>query len=118
MVTKSIIAVGIVLTFAPESKAVLHRNHEDVYNNIDGCQVGRSGANCDIPYELCQDGLRKCFNNSQCKAMNKVDVVNGYSYECDCSFAKSVTPVAGYECEHSATVLCPDKDHFCTNGGK
>jgi len=115
MIVKIFIS-AICISLASPTDAVLHRHHEDVYKNIDGCRIGRSGANCDIPYELCPDGMRKCFNESQCRAMDKVDTVNGYSYQCDCSYAESVTPTAGYECEHSATVTCPG-DHFCTNGG-
>lgn len=99
------------------SQSVLHKNtHKNVYENIENCPVGFSGQDCSIRYELCLDGKRKCFNSSECKLMDKPDPISGYSYKCDCSFMEGVSPTAGYECEHSATVMCQG-NHFCTNGG-
>ena len=106
------------LTASTEASGPNHNQHKskNVYENIEKCPVGYSGKDCTIKYELCLDNKRKCFNNSECKLMDSPDPVSGYSYTCDCSFMEGVSPTAGYECEHSATVMCPD-NHFCTNGG-
>ncbi len=106
------IAIITIAFLASTTKAVLHKN---VYENIDNCPEGLSGNDCSIVYVTCSDKKRRCFNNSQCSVMDEPNT-NGYEYECNCFFAESVSPTAGYECEHSATITCPE-NHFCTNGG-
>lgn len=90
---------------------------DDAYN----CPLGLSGPDCSIPYEMCADGIKRCFNNARCVRNNRISPQTGtYSYECDCSYAEDVSNYAGHECEHSSTMLCEDVkygSHFCTNGG-
>mmetsp|Transcript_12801 Transcript_12801/g.24024 ORF Transcript_12801/g.24024 Transcript_12801/m.24024 type:complete len:259 (+) Transcript_12801:119-895(+) len=93
------------------------------------CPPNLSGPDCTIPFEDCEDGIRRCYNNSQCVRNNRKDSITGeYGYRCDCSFAESVSKVAGHECEYSATEICKsnssggassstESSHFCTNGG-
>lgn len=102
---------------------VLATNTNDVQpEGRDGCNIGFSGPDCDIPYESCPDKHRKCFNNSRCVKNNKKNSYTGhYDYHCDCSYASGVSSYAGHECEHSSTIICGDSfigDHFCTNGGE
>lgn len=89
------------------------------------CPDGFSGDDCTIPYELCPDERRKCFNNSICLRNNERDPITGkYGYRCDCTVASEISRYAGHECEYSATEVCPPsknryqtRQHFCTNGG-
>lgn len=122
-------AIGItvlstLLIFAQPSSLVFAANNTNRQEpqNDDGCNVGFSGPDCDIPYEPCNDGLRKCFNNSRCVKNNKKDSYTGqYGYHCDCSSAADISSYAGHECEHSATVICGNSfsgAHFCANGGE
>lgn len=101
------------------------------FNEDDQCPPNLSGPDCTIPYEVCADGLRRCYNNSLCVKNKTPNPVTGeYGYSCDCSFAESVSVVAGHECEYSATEICSSPStsgrggggdsplpHFCTNGG-
>ena len=97
----------------------------DVYEHIDHCiaegKEGNTGPECDIPYEICPDNKRKCFNNSQCVTNESLEpFLNEYGYTCDCSFAAGISEFAGFECEHSATTFCQgdyEGSLFCTNGG-
>jgi hypothetical protein len=93
---------------------------------MSSCEPNKSGPDCDIPYEICPDNKRKCFNNSKCtlNKNQKNPLTNQYdTYSCDCTWASTQsTQFAGYECEHSDTAICPNvKDgygsKFCTNGG-
>lgn len=99
-------------------------NGVDVYENIDDCDEGFTGPQCDMPYEICDDGKRKCFNNSKCVRNNKRDAVSGeYEYGCDCSYSEGVSAFAGFECEHSSQKFCDatkfDKGStFCANEGQ
>lgn len=113
-----IATITLIASYITLSQAVLHRHPpKDPYENIENCPGGKSGPNCDIPYQTCLDNKRKCFHNSQCKLIDMTNPLSEYMYECDCSFSKTISPVAGAECEHPATVIC-SKDNFCTNGGK
>ena len=93
-------------------------------NDDNFCPPNLSGPDCTIPFEQCPDETRRCFNNSRCVRNNRIDPVLGrYGYSCDCSFASRVSKYAGFECEHSASVVCDDNNkgatpHFCTNGGQ
>jgi hypothetical protein len=95
------------------------------FQEENNCPPNLSGPDCTIPYVDCKDGTRRCYNNSQCVKNDRKDPVTGeYGYRCDCSFAESVSKVAGHECEHSATEICKTSSgggmgssHFCTNGG-
>jgi len=121
-------AVGITVVSAlliftqPLSLVFATFNVNDMPKNDDGCNIGFSGPDCDIPYESCNDGHRTCFNNSRCVKNNKKDSYTGhYDYHCDCSYAAGISSYAGHECEHSSTVICGDSfsgAHFCTNGGE
>lgn len=52
------------------------------------CPPNLSGPDCDIPFEQCPDGIRRCFNNSRCVKNSKRDMVTAqYGYSCDCSYA-------------------------------
>jgi hypothetical protein len=96
----------------------------DVYEDIEKCPPNRAGPpECDIPYETCKDEKRRCFNNSKC-LLKKNALTDDYSYTCDCQYAatKSNSKFAGYECEHSQTVLCEQAkegygSQFCANAG-
>jgi hypothetical protein len=110
------LAIAFLASIPPVVESGLQHNHKDVYENIENCPTGLSGNNCDIVYLLCPDDKRKCFNNSQCQLMDEPDEEEGFYYKCSCLFAESVSPTAGYECEHSATIQC-DHGHFCVNGG-
>ncbi len=106
---------------------------DEISNELDnsGCPSGRTGAECSIPYEICPDGKRRCFNNSQCARIDAKDQISeDYKYRCDCSFAETVSKYAGHQCEYSATAYCQpgggshgvpkrghNYHHFCTNGG-
>lgn len=82
------------------------------------CPPNLSGPDCDIPFEQCPDGIRRCFNNSRCVKNSKRDMVTAqYGYSCDCSFAAEISQYAGHECEYSSTSSCPETSGFCTNGG-
>lgn len=93
----------------------------DVYENIENCSGNLSGPDCDIPYVTCDDGKRKCFNNSTCRKNN-----NNNEYYCDCNSVVETTDstrFAGLECEHSSTSACTSVEdgfgsQFCTNGGQ
>ncbi len=117
----------VMITFLPYSTAIpvasymgriARAQNED---GEDGCPNGLTGPDCTIPYEICPDGIRRCMNNSKCTRSNRVSKHSGtYSYSCDCSYANEISPYAGHECEHSATMMCQDVirgSHFCTNGG-
>jgi len=86
------------------------------------CKPGWTGSSCNIPFEACADGDRRCFNNSKCvKHVNDQNLSSSdedlFVYSCDCSYASSISSFAGTECEHAATMYC-DKGLFCTNGGQ
>ena len=111
--------ITVIASYTTLSHAYMEKHHRNVYDNIENCPNGFSGAECDIKYETCLDNKRKCFNNSQCKLMPSSSD-DGYLYECDCSYSASISLSAGQECEHQATVTCKKNgdNHFCTNGGK
>lgn len=97
----------------------------DVYDNIRNCPINKSGPECDIPYESCDDKRRLCFNNSKCTLSTTKDpVTNERPYICDCAYATTrQSRFAGMECEHSETNLCSGVkvghgSTFCTNGGQ
>lgn len=111
-----------LLIIADALTFVLATNDNRENSENDGCTTGLSGPDCDIPYEACNDGHRKCFNGSKCVQNNEKDSFTGkYEYHCDCSYAAEISSYAGHECEHSATVICGEKfigNHFCSNGGE
>jgi hypothetical protein len=119
-------------------------SQEDLQHNLDiilaeesefpQCPPNLSGPDCSIPYQLCPDHKRQCFNNSRCDKINVKDpITNEYKYRCDCSFAADISKYAGHQCEYSATATCSNDSssssssssidskeghyHFCTNGG-
>lgn len=87
------------------------------------CSPGFLGDDCSIPFTICEDGERSCFNGSECERNNERDSVTGkYKYHCDCSKAFGLSSFAGQQCEFSATATCQhdvavSEYTFCTNGG-
>jgi len=118
----TLISTVLVFTELLSMALATHDNAVQIAKNDDDCNMGFSGPDCDIPYSICNDGHRKCFNNSRCVKNNRKDSYTGnYDYHCDCSYAAEVSSYAGHECEHSSTIICKKPftgTHFCTNGGE
>ena len=87
------------------------------------CDPLFTGPDCSVPFEVCPDGDRQCFNGSECVRNNEKNAVTKkYGYHCDCSKAFGVSSYAGLQCEYSATQVCEFGQSkstyaFCTNGG-
>ena len=89
------------------------------------CDPQYTGANCSIPFEICEDGDRTCLNGSKCVRSDVVDPTtpNAYTYYCDCTKVYGSTRFAGRQCEYAATSYCIEGNSahsqyaFCTNGG-
>jgi len=88
------------------------------------CENGFGGEDCSMPFKVCPDGKRKCYNGSECKRNKDKDpVTHEHKYSCDCSRAYDISTFAGVQCEYSSTVVCEiGKDNslysFCTNEGE
>ena len=116
----------LTVILVSQSTIIHSKSHGvDVYDNIQNCPKNKSGPECDIPYQTCEDNERLCFNNSKCtKSKTKDPVTNDYPYICDCAYASTrQSKFAGMECEHSDTMLCTNVKSgygstFCTNGGQ
>mmetsp|Transcript_19296 Transcript_19296/g.33068 ORF Transcript_19296/g.33068 Transcript_19296/m.33068 type:complete len:256 (-) Transcript_19296:5-772(-) len=83
-----------------------------------------TGPDCSVPFEVCPDGDRQCFNGSECERNNERNPTTGkYGYRCNCDKAFGVSSYAGIQCEFSATSICEhgrtkSNYAFCTNGGQ
>lgn len=88
------------------------------------CSENFGGEDCSMPYEICPDGKRKCYNGSECRRNHDKDpVTHEHKYSCDCSKAYDVANFAGIQCEYSTTAVCEiGKENsfysFCTNEGE
>lgn len=72
------------------------------------CPTGYSGLSCEVPTQLCPDGIHVCFHGSVC-------VYEEEKYKCDCD----ETDTAGLFCQHKATVECNNGGvEFCVNSGE
>uniref|UniRef100_A0A7S1YTQ9 EGF-like domain-containing protein n=1 Tax=Trieres chinensis TaxID=1514140 RepID=A0A7S1YTQ9_TRICV len=89
------------------------------------CHAGWGGRGCNDPFVICPDGVKRCFNGSECRLLKRSvgESAGVRNYECDCSKAFGISSFAGHECEMSSTEVCeamaPSSAHaFCTNGGR
>jgi hypothetical protein len=116
----ALLSLGVVVTANCKADTCIEGSCID-----DDCQCfpGFIGDDCSIPFTICEDGDRTCFNGSECERNNERDPVTlKYKYHCDCSKAFGISSFAGQQCEYSATVMCEkgvdvSDTTFCTNGG-
>ncbi|EEC46243.1 predicted protein [Phaeodactylum tricornutum CCAP 1055/1] len=95
------------------------------------CKAGFAGADCSIPFTLCEDTVNPagtatvCYNGGSCLEAGHYDGVTKEDvWWCDCStaYTSTGTAFAGHQCEFPHGVSCEtglteSSYAFCVNGG-